>query len=68
MAEYNMTYNDLKNYIDECIDQAEDKINLSEHKAEILAALTVNENEDNSVTAQDMLSLWENQIGMPSEL
>lgn len=67
MAEYNMTYDDLKNYIDECIDRVEYKTDLSEHKTEILAALTINENKDHCA-AQDMLSLWENQIGMPSEL
>lgn len=64
MAEYNMTYNELKGFIEDCIDNSE---NLLEHKAELLVALTTNVNS-NSEEIEDMLSLWENQIGRPSEL
>lgn len=68
MAEYNMTYNELKIFVDKCIDGAEKKANLSEHKVEILAALTVNSSSDNSTEMKDIISLWDNQIGKPSEL
>lgn len=68
MAEYNMTYDELKNFIDECIDNSEYKENLSKHKAKILAAMTANVNSDNPADMKDELSLWENQIGMPSEM
>lgn len=68
MVEYNMTYDELKNFIDECIDNSEYKENLSKHKAGILAAMTVNVNSDNPAEMKDELSLWENQIGMPSEM
>lgn len=68
MAEYHMTYSELKDFIDICIKGSENQNTLSEYKAEILAALTVNVNNDNSIEAKDILSLWENQIGTPSEL
>lgn len=68
MAEYNMTYNDLKRFIDRCIEISENKMNLSKYKAEILAALTLNEISDNSMETSDAISLWENQLGTPSEL
>ena len=68
MAEYNMTYDELKNFIDECIDNSEYKENLSKHKAGILAAMTVNVNSDNPAEMKDELSLWENQIVMPNEI
>lgn len=67
MAEYNMTYDELKRFIEDCIDSSESKDYLSEHKAELLAALTTNVN-NSSVEIKDVLSLWENQIGRPSEL
>ena len=68
MAEYNMTYEELKNYIDECVEKSESKDDLLRYKAEILAALTTNANNENSSKMKDMLSLWQNQIGTPSEL
>lgn len=68
MAEYSMTYEELKNFIDECIDNSESRVNLSKHKAEILAAITTDVNDENSSDIKEVLSLWENQIGMPSEL
>lgn len=40
MAEYNMTYDDVKKFIDKSIECSENKDNLSRYKAEILAALT----------------------------
>ncbi len=68
MAEYNMTYDELKNFIDESIELSENKNDLAKYKAEILAALTANVNSENSSEMKDMLSLWQNQIGTPSEI
>lgn len=68
MAEYNMTYDELKSFVEDCIYNSESKTRLTEHKAVILAALTANVNNSNPVEMEDMLSLWENQIGRPSEL
>lgn len=68
MAEYNMTYDELKGFVEDCIDNSENKPHLIEYKAAILAALTANVNNSNPMEMEDMLSLWKNQIGKPSEL
>lgn len=68
MAEYNMTYDELKGFVENCIANSESKPRLTEYKAVILAALTANANNNNPSEMKDMLSLWENQIGRPSEL
>lgn len=68
MAEYNMTYDELKGFVENCIANSESKPRLTEYKAVILAALTANANNNNPSEMKDMLSLWENQTGRPSEL
>lgn len=66
MAEYNMTYDELKGFVENCIDNPES--HLTDYKAAILAAVTTNVNNSNPGETGEMLSLWENQIGRPSEL
>lgn len=64
-----MTYEELMQFVDECIEKSEHQDNLLKCKSKILASLTVNDNNNNSMEIKDdMLDLWENQIGTPSEL
>ncbi len=72
MAEYNMTYNDLKELIEQYIQKSDDEENLSKYKAEILSALTAGNDIDisreNQKDVSDMVTLWQNQIKEPSQL
>lgn len=63
-----MTYDELKGFIENCIDNCESETFLTEYKAVILVALTTNMNNNSSVEMEDMRFLWESQIGRPSEL
>lgn len=67
MAEYNMTYEEVSEFIEECIQKSENITELDKHRAEILAALTVSE-DDVQTSVKETIELWENQIGTPSEL
>lgn len=68
MAEYYISYNDLRNITDEYIAQSESRDLLERYKAEILAALTGDFEQNNLDSAQEMITLWENQTQMPSQL
>lgn len=68
MAEFNMTYEDLRKYLSTCIEKSKNKENLQTHAAEILAALTASDDTQPESTTKDNITLWENQIQQPSEL
>lgn len=68
MAEYHILYEELEALLNEYIAASPDNVQLSKHKAEILAALTGNYEQQNPESTQEMIALWENQIEKPSEL
>lgn len=69
MAEYNMTYEEVANFIDEQIMQSDNADNLKKYRTEILAALTAkNEDGTEKNAIKESIELWKNQIGTPSEL
>lgn len=68
MAEYYISYEELEKLIDQYIEDSVDNVQLTEHKAEILAALTGDYEQNNWDSAKEMISLWENQINEPSQL
>lgn len=70
MAEYNMTYEEVKELVDNCISESEDADILKLHRSEILAAITARDEDDrvNHASIKESVELWENQIGAPSEL
>ena len=68
MAEYYISYKELEKVIDQYIADSIDNAQLKEHKAEILAALTGDYEQNNWDSAKEMISLWENQIEKPSQL
>lgn len=68
MAEYYISYKELEKLIDQYIADSVDSVQLIEHKAEILAALTGDYEQNNWDSAKEMISLWENQIDKPSQL
>ena len=68
MAEYYISYEELEKLIDQYIEDSVDNVQLTEHKAEILAALTGDYEQNNWDFAKEMISLWENQINEPSQL
>lgn len=68
MAEYYISYRELEKLFDQYITETLDNSRLLEHKAEILAALTGDYEQGNWDSANEMISLWENQINKPSQL
>ena len=69
MAEYNMSYEEIKEFIDHALCQSKYSDSSKQYRAEILAALTAkDEPEDTEETVTETIELWENQIGTPSEL
>lgn len=70
MAEYNMTYEEVRDFVDECIALSSQSEEVKLHRPEILAAITArNENDHEMKTSiKESLELWKNQIGTPSEL
>lgn len=70
MAEYSMTYQEIKEFVESCIDKCNDNKALKQHQAEILAAITSkdDDNASNNTAITKSLELWENQLGAPSEL
>ena len=68
MAEYYMSYKELEMLFDQYIAEIPDNVQLLEHKAEILAALTGDYEQGNGDSVKEMISLWENQISKPSQL
>ena len=70
MAEYNMTYEEVKEFVDNCISKSEDANILNLHRSEILAAITARDENDrgNHASIKESVELWENQVGAPSEL
>lgn len=68
MAEYYISYKELEKLIDQYIKDSVDCTQLTEHKAEVLSALTGDYEQNNWNSAKEMISLWENQINKPSQL
>lgn len=68
MAEYYISYKELEKLFDQYIAETVNSVQLVEHKAEILAALTGDYEQGNCDSAKEMISLWENQINTPSQL
>ncbi len=68
MAEYYISYRELEKLFDQYIAETPNNSQLLEHKAEILAALTGDYEQGNWDSANEMISLWENQIDKPSQL
>lgn len=68
MAEYYISYRELEKLFDQYIAETPNNSQLVEHKAEILAALTGDYEQGNWDSANEMISLWENQINKPSQL
>ena len=68
MAEYYISYKELEHLLDTYISDVSDGIQLHEHKAEILSALTGDFEQGNGDSVKEMISLWENQIDSPSQL
>lgn len=68
MAEYRIMYDELKDFIAGCTENSNNKEELSKYNAEILVALTKNIENDNPTEMKDMISLWKNQIDIPSQL
>lgn len=68
MAEYYISYKELESVLDQYIAEVSDGVQLVEHKAEILSALTGDYEQGNWDSAKEMISLWENQINTPSQL
>lgn len=71
MAEYSMTYADIKEFVDDCIKKSKNPDRLGGYQAEILAVLTMRMEEDcenSRVELNESLELWENQIEHPSEI
>lgn len=68
MAEYYISYSEVEKLIDQYITDSVECIQLKEYKAEILAALTGDYEQNNWDSAKEMISLWETQIDKPSQL
>ena len=68
MAEYYISYNEINNLIEECISLTENHEALEKYKAEILAALTGDFEQNDLKSVQEMIALWENQNIKPSQL
>lgn len=69
MAEYNMSYEEVKGFVDDVVSQPETSDGIKTYRAEILAALTAKDDQDYEfISVKESLELWENQIGTPSEL
>lgn len=68
MAEYYISYKELEKLFDQYIAETPNNSLLLGHKAEILAALTGDYEQGNWDSANEMISLWENQINKPSQL
>ena len=70
MAEYNMTYEEIQEFVDNCINKSQDVNILNLHRSEILSAITARDENDreNHTSIKESIELWENQIGAPSEL
>lgn len=68
MAEYYISYKEICDLVNDCILTIEDRDLLEKHKAEILAALVGDFEQDNWGPVTDMVSLWENQVKAPSQL
>ena len=68
MSEYYISYGDLERVIDKSIEETSENNRLTEHKAEIMAALTSNFKQSSPENINENISLWENQIKSPSQL
>lgn len=60
-----MSYNDLYRFVNEIINAGDD---IEKYKAELMAALTGNDDANSDESISDIVSLWYNQIASPSEL
>ena len=70
MSEYNMSYEELKDFIDKLMHQSDSSSHLEKYQAAILAALTAKDDVtvNNEVAVKEAVELWENQLGTPSAL
>lgn len=71
MAEYYIAYNELADILDgyiQKIDREDEKARLLTHKAEILSAITFDFDNNNPDAINGMVTLWQNQLAMPSQL
>lgn len=70
MAEYNMTFEEIQEFVDGYINESQDAESLKLHRSSILAAITARDENDreNNTAIKESVELWENQIGEPSEL
>lgn len=70
MAEYNITYEEIKEFVEDCISKSPDSGHLQAYQSEILAAITARNEMDrvNSTAVLESIELWENQIRTPSSL
>lgn len=65
MAEYQMSYLDLLNYVEDSIASVKRKDSeniLNQHKAEIMCALTINLSNQSDTDPLTQVQLWENQL------
>lgn len=68
MAEYYISYSEIAKIIDQFIDNTDNNNMLIKYKAEILAALTGDFEQNKVETVDEMIFLWKNQIKKPSQL
>lgn len=70
MAEYTMTYEEVKEFVDNCISESENAGILNSYRSEILVAITARDENDkgNQASIKESVELWENQVEAPSEL
>lgn len=71
MAEYSITYEEIQDFVDDCISRAENPDFLKKYRLEILSAITAQDYYlDNNCQAaiRNSMELWKNQIASPSRL
>lgn len=68
MAEYFISYKEIRDLIDEYIALSEDSESLSMHRTEILSAITGEFHQQNVEAVQEMIAMWDNQTLPRSEL
>lgn len=70
MAEYNMSYEEIKKFVEDCINKSPDSVHLHAYQSEILAAITARDEMDrvDNATILESIELWKNQIHTPSSL
>lgn len=67
MAEYYISYDEMDKLVDELIKQSSNEPFLQSYKAEIMAALTGDFEQNRTQTINEMLFFWGNQVKIPSQ-